>query len=72
MTVCLDFINSDTGLIGTPIHSDFSQIRTIVVRCPGIRTSSIRTSAGEPSERLGRTVSTKWGGGGLRKWRRHF
>jgi hypothetical protein len=30
-------------------HSDFSPIRTIVVRSPGIRTSSIRTRVGEPT-----------------------
>ncbi len=44
----MDFINSDIGQIRILVHLDFSPIRTIVVRSPGIRTSSIRTAVGEP------------------------
>jgi hypothetical protein len=49
ITVGSDFSNSDIGLIKTLIHSDFSLIRTFVIRSPGIRASSNRVTIGEPT-----------------------
>jgi hypothetical protein len=44
---CSYFSPIRTIVIRTSVYPDFSLIRTIVLRCPGIRTSSIRTPVGE-------------------------
>ncbi len=44
----MDFSNSDIDHIRTPVRSAFSMFRTMVLRSPRIRISSIWTPLGEP------------------------